>query len=215
MENEEQAGGWLDLGARVVRTAIGSNRYRRAIEIARDHLDPDEARGLVRALIWTDSGLSLSLVAASPAALNAGIEALRELVVQLEGMPRPAIREFLAETVPRVRARALGEAVGRSVLLAARIDHRSGLWREFGRGFADAVAGGRGEIRAAVVSRLDEAADSLERAARDDPDAVLEVCEEVDGFVRRHPDLVEHVIRPLHLTFWDAVESAEAGRGED
>jgi len=203
-------GGWLDLGARVAGRLLKSPRFRRDAEIVRDHVDPDEAPGLVRTLMWTDPGLSLSLVAAAPAVLNAGIESLREVVVQLEGMPRPAIKEFLDDTVPRVRARALGEAAGRSLLLAARIDHRCGLWREFGRGFADAVSGASGELREHVVSRLDEAAGDLERTVRDNPDTVLEICEDLDRLVRRHPDLVEQLVRPLHLTFWDAVEAAES-----
>lgn len=211
----EGTGGWFDLGARVAGRLLKSPRFRRDVEIVRDHVDPDEAPGLVRTLLWTDPGLSLSLVTAAPAVLNAGIEALREVVVQLEGMPRPAIKEFLDETVPRVRARALGEAAGRSVLLAARIDHHSGLWKEFGRGFADALSEARGEVREHVVSRLDEAASDLERAVAENPDTVLEICEDLDRLVCRHPDLVEQLIRPLRLTFWDAVEAAESETGDD
>lgn len=210
-----QRRGWLDLGDRVARRLLDSPRFRRDVEIVRDHVDPDEAPGLVRTLIWTDPGLTLSLVGAAPRVINTLIEALRETVVQVEGLPAPAVREFLDETLPRVRARALGETAGRALLLAARVDHRGALWREFGRGFADALRGSGGEARAHVVAHLDRAAAHLEQAVQDDPDVVLDACEDLDRLLHDHPDLVTRVLRPLHLTYWEALDQIEAaGEGD-
>jgi len=201
------AGGWLDAAARVSRRLLRSPRFRRDVEIVRDHVDADEAPPLVRTLIWTDPGLALSLVGAAPAAINAAVEAMAEVVTQVEGLPRPAVREFTVDTLERIRARTLGNAAGRALALALQLDADGPLWREALRGFCSAVADR--DLLPLISRRADAIADELEQAVARDPDRVIEVCEELDRVLRAHPDLVRDAIRPLYLTFWEAIEVEE------
>lgn len=82
-------------GARVMREIIRTPAFLELIRTNMVVLDPDGAREAVRAILWEDPELALSLASAVPEVVNYLVEAALETGRQLNGFPAPLLDAFL------------------------------------------------------------------------------------------------------------------------
>lgn len=86
-------------GARVMREIIRTPAFLEIIRTNMVALDPDGAREAVRAILWEDPELTLSLASSLPEVVNYLVEAALELGRQLNGFPDPLLDAFLDRLV--------------------------------------------------------------------------------------------------------------------
>lgn len=96
-------------GARVLREIIRTPVFMEIIKTNIAEVDPESAREMVRALLWQDVNLSLSLLGASPAMVNYLVEALLELGRQLNTFPEPLLQEFMLQMSDDLTTGRLGD----------------------------------------------------------------------------------------------------------
>ena len=193
--HDEAGAGWLEAGARVTRALLGSSAVKDRLAVVLRYVDPDGAPALVRALLWTDAALTLSALRALPEVANAGIEGLRELLVQLESIPPMAMEAGLRGAAGRVRVRTLGEVVGRALGWAVRLRwatrhaevERASLAAPFFEGVAEGLeamgVSPASARRRLLVEPCRALADAIERAKEASPEAAAEVIDALHGVV--------------------------------
>lgn len=86
-------------GTRVLREILRTPAFVEIIKVNSDGLDPKNARALVRTALFEDSSLSLGLLAKSPEAINYAVEALYEMILQLEKFPPDLLDQFVSQII--------------------------------------------------------------------------------------------------------------------
>jgi hypothetical protein len=201
IETEAGTRGLVDAADRIARELISTPKFKQAVMILLDSIDPPAARRLVRTLFWQDPGLLLSILGALPSIVNTGSEALAEAARQMGSMPAPLLQELLGNIFSRIDGEAAGEAAGGLAGVVLSLDLKdengaarrglSGVAEGFGRGCA-ASAGG-----AALAGRLDDWVAGVARAARDQDSATSAFIRAAGKAMRDNPDFVEYVLKPL------------------
>lgn len=64
-----------------------------------EYLEPDQARELIKIMLWSDSAFSFGMLGQLPRGLNFAIAFLDELGKQLQNVPPHLLREFVAEMI--------------------------------------------------------------------------------------------------------------------
>lgn len=142
-----ETGGLIDALARVLRQLIRTPKFRDALVLMLNSIDPAGARELVRVFFWEDTGLFLSIVGAVPSLVNTGCELAAEAAGQLNSMPTPLLQEFMGRVVEGIDGPAAGEAAGGLLSMALSLfgdgskfpDTLGSLGEEFGRSFRQAA----------------------------------------------------------------------------
>lgn len=87
----------MGAGARVLREVIRTPAFSELIKTNIASVDPECARDTIRTILWEDTGLSLGVLAKSPALVNYAVEAILELGEAFGGFPAPLLEEFLVQ----------------------------------------------------------------------------------------------------------------------
>lgn len=193
-----ETGGLIDAAARILRELIRTPKFRDAVVLVLNSIDPAGARELARVLFWEDTGLFLAMVGALPSLANAGLELAAEAAGQLEALRAPLLREFVARLVEGVDGAAAGEAAGKLVKLGLSLGagessfsgSLSSLAEEFRRSFREAAGG-------LPAPGLDEMVERVAGRAADRESSTHAVVREAGRAMAGSPEFIEHVIRPL------------------
>ncbi len=144
----------MDAANRVSRELLRTPRFKAGLKMVLNSLDPDSAPDLVKTLMWEDTDVFLSLLGSLPAMVNIVFLALRELTVQLDNFTPEMLADFMAQILEKLDGEALGEALGSTTLLFARMgelpaskvaERGAELGAGVARGFARVPLPGRGD----------------------------------------------------------------------
>jgi len=117
----EQAAEKRGLGERMLRELLKSPKFKAELKILAGNVDPANAAGLVRTLLWDDVETFLGTTSAAPAMVNYLVQVARELVAQLNTFPPAILIAFLGQLVKEVDFKAMEDTVGEFRLLLERL----------------------------------------------------------------------------------------------
>ncbi len=198
---EIQVKGLVDAADRILRELIRTPKFKEALIILLNSIDPPAARRLVRTFMWGDPGVLMSIMGSLPQMINTGSEAMAELAAQMNTMPPLLLQDFLNRVFAGVDGAAAGEAAGGLVgmVLSLNVSDKdsglakslSGLGADFGRAYAEAAGPG------ALTARLEAwMAGAAEKAA--DPDSSTHAFIQAAGkALKENPAFVKNVLVPL------------------
>ena len=109
------------LSERLLRELIKSPKFKASLKVLTGNIDPDNAGGMVKTLVWEDVETSLGTVSALPALINYSVQAARELVAQLNAFPTPILVAFLSQVVENIDFEAMEQTVGEFKLLLEKL----------------------------------------------------------------------------------------------
>jgi hypothetical protein len=204
--------GLIDAADRILRELIRTPKFKEAVIILLNSIDPPAARSLVRTLFWQDPGLLLSIMGSLPTLINTGSEALAEVAAQMNSMSPLLLQEFLKRVFAGLDGAPLGEAAGGLVamLLSLELSEADNSIRksltEIGEEFGQAYGRTVGENK--LTGRLDGWVAGIAEKAQDKESATYAFVQAAGKAVKNNPDFVEHVLKPL-LT---PVSKAPAGK---
>lgn len=98
--------------ARILTELLKSPSFKKKADIVLENLDPENAALLVRAIMWEDTELFLSIVGSTPDLINSAIYGLRELVSGLRSFTPDVLAGFLSTGMREIDFDALGELLG-------------------------------------------------------------------------------------------------------
>jgi hypothetical protein len=104
----EQAG----VSERLLRELIKSPKFKASLKVFTGNIDPANAEGLVRTLLWEDVETFMGTVSTMPVLVNYSVAVVRELITQLNTFPTPLLIAFLSQLVESVDFKAMEQAVG-------------------------------------------------------------------------------------------------------
>jgi hypothetical protein len=99
------------ISERLLRELIKSPKFKASLKVFTGNVDPANAGGLVRTLLWEDVETFMGTVSATPALVNYSVAVVRELMVQLNTFPTPMLIAFLSQLVESVDFKAMEQAV--------------------------------------------------------------------------------------------------------
>jgi hypothetical protein len=198
-ETDVETSGLIDAIARILRELINTPKFKEAVILLLNSIDPPAARKLVRVLFWEDAGLFLSIVGAVPSMVNAGSELVAEVGAQLNSMPPLLLQDFINQVVEGIDGAAAGEAAGRLVSMVlslqaegSRLPQGLGsLGEEFSLAYREAAG------EAPLIGRLENWMESVAARARDKESTTYAVIQEASKALKGNPDFVEYVLKPL------------------
>lgn len=187
--------GWLNAGARVIRVLLSDPKVRSDIDTVARHVDPDEAPELVRSALWTDTGVTATVISVAPNVLNAAIETARELGSQTRRLPPALVNATADQLLSKIRYRQLGLATGQGLAmliawLRARRAQPNDAWTQWAQGVSEALREAGIEPSEAMELPLETVAARLERVVRENPAGVERAIVVIRRVMDRHPDLV-------------------------
>ena len=109
------------LSERLMRELIKSPKFKASLRVLTGNIDPGNAPGMVKTLVWEDVETSLGTVSALPALINYSVQAARELVAQLNAFPTPILVAFLSQVVENIDFEAMEQTVGEFKLLLEKL----------------------------------------------------------------------------------------------
>ena len=194
-----ETGGLIDAMARVLRQLIRTPKFRDALVLMLNSIDPAGARELVRVFFWEDTGLFLSIVGAVPSLINTGCELVAEAAGQLNSMPTPLLQEFMGRVVEGIDGPAAGEAAGGLLSMVLSLfgdgskfpDTLGSLAEEFGSPFRQAAG------EAPFTGRVETWMEGVAARAWDKDSTTYAFIHEAGTALERNPEFVEHVLKPL------------------
>lgn len=200
-KTEIQTKGLIDAADRIMRELIRTPKFKDTVILLLKSIDPPAARSLVRTLFWQDPGLLMSILASLPALVNVGSEALAEVAVQMNSMPLPLLLDFLNRVVAGIDGVAAGEAAGGLVSMGLSLDlaekesglkkSLSALGEDFGRAYLEAAG------EAPLTARLDSWIAGVAEKAQDKDSATYAFIQAAGKAMKKNPDFVQHVLKPL------------------
>jgi hypothetical protein len=149
-------------GSRVLREIIRTPAFLEIIKLHASGLDPESARELVRAFLWEDVELSLSLVGTVPEMVNYLAAAALELGRQMNNFPGGLLDQYVTQIGSEIDVEVLNEFPGVFGPLLENIR------------FKETAAMGLGKA-------VNAGAGFVNRAAASNPHFVRDLCSEVDG----------------------------------
>jgi hypothetical protein len=198
---EIQTKGLVDAADRILRELIRTPKFKEAVIILLNSIDPPAARSLVRTFMWGDPGVLMSIMGSLPEMINTASQALAELAAQMNTMPPLLLRDFLNRVFAGIDGAAAGEAAGGLVSMVLSLDlsdKESGLAKSLsglGSDFAHAYAGAAGE--GALTSRLEDWMAGLAERAQDPASSTHAFISAAGQAIKNNPAFAENVLRPL------------------
>ena len=124
---------------RLLKELLKSPKFKAELKLLTGNIDPAAAGGLIRTLLWDDVETFLGTTSALPSMINYAVQAMREMVVQLNGFPPPILIAFLTQVVKEVDFKAMEETVGEFRLLLERLTPVVEGLKEASSGLMDSV----------------------------------------------------------------------------
>ena len=193
--------GLVEAADRIARELIRTPKFKEAVLILLNSIDPPAARSLVRTLFWDDPALLMSIMGSLPGIVNLAGEALAEVAAQMSSMPAPLLQNFLDRVVSGIDGAVLGEAAGGLVSMALSLDlgdednllakSLSALAEDFGPAYT--AAAGENPL----TGRLDAWMASAAEKAKDKDSATHAFVQSAGKAMKKNPDFVKHVLKPL------------------
>ncbi len=118
------------LGERILRRLIRSPKFKSSLSIILKGIDPENAPGLVRALMWGDVETFMGTASALPRLFNFAVRAVEELGAQMNSFPPEILLAFLQRLAGDVDYEGLERAAREIRLLLQRIEPVVGGLRE-------------------------------------------------------------------------------------
>ncbi len=179
-EHQESRRGVIEGSARIVAELLRTPRITQTVRILLASLDPDAARLLVRAVVYTDTVLFLDVITAAPALANAAVNGAREVCEQVLGLPVDLLHGFGPRLVDEVSGEGLGHAVGVALLAVDRLVNAPGsslaeAVHAFEADFKRGLQNGLASDDAAVSRQVQWLADTIGRVARENPQLMTRV----------------------------------------
>jgi hypothetical protein len=109
------------LSERMLRELIKSPKFKASLKVLTGNIDPDNAGGMVKTIVWEDVETSLGTVSALPAVIKYLVQAMRELVAQLNAFPTPILVAFLSQVVEDVDFKAMEYTVSEFKALVEKL----------------------------------------------------------------------------------------------
>lgn len=167
-------------GARLLRELIRTPKFREAMLLLLNSIDPPATRQLVRTFFWEDAVLFMSVLGAVPAIVNVCINVLAEALAQAGALPAPLLRDFIDQVVAGLDGAALGEAAAGGVSLLG------------------SVLAGEGSSPMEGASKLGDDFKKAYQAAGGEESSTAGTLLKVAGeAIVANPDIMENVVRPL------------------
>jgi hypothetical protein len=200
-ETEIQTRGLVDAADRILRELLRTPKFKEAIMILLNSIDPPAARRLVRTFFWQDPGLLMSIIGSLPSLINLGSEALAEVADQLSSMPPPLVQDLFFQVITGIDGAVAGEAAGGLVAmgLSLGLDGKgsrlkkslSSLGDDFGRAYSGVVGD------ATLTGRLEGWMAGMAEKARDKDSGTYSFIQAAGKAMQDNPDFVEYVLKPL------------------
>ncbi len=193
--------GLVDAADRILGELVRTPKFKEAVIILLNSIDPPAARRLVRTFMWGDPGLLMSIMGSLPALINTTSEALAELAAQMNSMPGPLLQDFLNQVFAGIDGSAAGEAAGGLVKMALSLDlsdKEGGIAKSLSRlgdDFARAYAGAAGP--GALTSRLETWVAGVAERAGDKTSSTYALIQAAGKAVADNPAFAENVLKPL------------------
>jgi hypothetical protein len=201
MMTEIQIKGLIDAADRILRELVRTPKFKEAVMILLNSIDPPSARSLVRTFFWGDPGLLMSIMGSLPALINTGSEALAEVAAQMNTMPPLLLQDFLNRVFAGIDGAAAGEAVGGLVgmVLSLNLSNKdsgltkslAGLGDDFARAYTEAAG------PAALTGRLDTWMTGVAERAGDKTSSTHAFIQAAGKVIKDNPAFVENVLKPL------------------
>jgi hypothetical protein len=191
--------GLIDALDRIARELMRSSKFKESLIIILSNIDPPAARSLVRTLFWEDPGVLLSFFGALPNILNVGGEAMAEMVVQMGSLPPPLMQDFMEKIVSGLDGAVVGEAVGGMVNLTQTLrgegspieQSMSDLRADFSRAYSETAG------EAPLINGLEGWMAVVAERAKDKESTTYAFIQEASKAMKKNPDFVKHVLKPL------------------
>ena len=191
--------GLIDALDRIAKELMRSSKFKESLIIILSNIDPPAARSLVRTLFWEDPGVLLSFFGALPNILNVGGEAMAEMVVQVNSLPPPLMRDFMQRIVSGLDGAVLGETVGGMVNLnralqgeeSPFVEGISALRADFSQAYQETAG------EAPLLSGLEDWMATVAERAKDKESTTYAFIQEASKAMKSNPDFVKHVLKPL------------------
>ena len=191
--------GLIDALDRIARELMRSSKFKESLIIILSNIDPPAARSLVRTLFWEDPGVLLSFFGALPNILNVGGEAMAEMVVQMSSLPPPLMQDFMEKIVSGLDGAVVGETVGGMVNLSQTLrgegspleEGMSALRADFSRAYQETAG------EAPLISGLEDWMATVAERAKDKDSTTYAFIREASKAMKKNPDFVKHVLKPL------------------
>jgi len=186
--------------SRVLRELLRTPNFKKTVKILLNELDPENAGLLVRTIMWEDPEFFMGLLGATPSLVSASVEGTRELSSQMLSFPPRLLAGFMRVMIDGVEVEPIGEAVGNTLVLLARINSlqdeelrasAAGFWEGVGRGFKRS---------------LDEGAETA--------GLVESLAESIRAVARENPEFIRNVVIPLVQAGRDALAIAEESKDD-
>lgn len=196
-----QTRGLVDAADRILGELIRTPKFKEAVLILLNSIDPPAARSLVRTLFWDDPALLMSLMGSLPGIVNLVGEALAEVAAQMSSMPAPLLQNFLDRVISGIDGAVMGEAAGGLVSMALSLDlgDEDNLLAkslsDLGEDFGPAYTAAAGENP--LTQRLDAWMASAAAKAKDKDSATHAFIQSAGKAMKKNPDFVKHVLKPL------------------
>ncbi|OFW56711.1 MAG: hypothetical protein A2V52_01560 [Actinobacteria bacterium RBG_19FT_COMBO_54_7] len=110
------------VGERLLRELIKSPKFKASLGIFLSELDASTARGMIRTFMWEDVETFMGSVAVLPTVVNYSVQALHELIIQLNNFPPAVLLAFLSQLVDKIDFEVMEEAVGELKLLLEKLN---------------------------------------------------------------------------------------------
>ncbi len=202
--------------SRIITELLKSPSFKKKVGIVLENLDPENAALLVRAIMWEDAGLFLSIVGSVPDLINSVIYGLKELVTGLNSFTPEALSGFLSAGAREIDFEAFGELLGLLAAVSLRMSERekvegrepaSGAAKLFLSGLKKGLAEwvSSEEKRAALADKISQGifarlSELEEKLAKGDP-TIREVSERFKDALNRvssdYPRVIQGFLRPL------------------
>jgi len=215
LSKPETPGGLFEAASRLLREFLRTPRCRELVHLFLRELDPPNAPLLIRVVAHEDPEIFMSLLAATPAAVNAVIGIWRELTATLMQYPPEMVASFGARMLSEIDAKQFGAAAAEGLLIRQRMLKSPGaeedattIAEKFATGFKERIADGGVEAEAIVEELLRSIGRSgkamVEKLDRElqDPDSLTtklarEAAPAVRSLLRENPAFVREILRPL------------------
>ena len=209
--------GWCEAASRLMGVVLSSPQAKARVHVLLSHIDPDYAPHLIRVFLRTDPELALSTLSALPRLANVFIESLAEISRLIGTYPPALLGQVTSGLVSQLRARPLGEALGRGARLALDLPLGSGdpaaFWSELARGFEKGYEScpqtrpttEQGALSAHARGLAAFVAEQAERR----PERMGALAGFVGEILKAHPALVTEVLLPMLEPLHQALHRAE------
>jgi len=233
-DEQELRQGPIEGSSRVLRELLRTPNFKKSIRIILNEMDPENAKLLVRTLMWEDPELFLGLLSSAPSLVNVAVEGTRELSSQMSDFPPALLAGFLTELVRGVDAESVGEATGLMLVLFARINRMehaelrgatARFWKGVGQGFMRPLSGEDEAASTADVIldsllpilkyRVEKLGREAGRGGSETSMFVKGLADSIRAIAIDNPEFMKDVVVPLVEAGRDALARAEGGSDDD